>query len=70
MVIDLAYFAKDEKMRNELLKASEIRHKTLDRCYAVEGYIDFPTEKKNNLYDNIKAEIEKEIDLKGRTYPP
>lgn len=39
---------------------AQIRSETLNRCYSIPGYAEKSIEEKNNIYDQIKAEVEAE----------
>lgn len=49
-----------EPARSEMLRYTAIRAETLRRCYAIEGFEDFPLDQKNRCYDEIRREVEQE----------
>ena len=60
MVINVAAFAENSRVKNTLIDYTKIRNITLDRCYAMEGYAELPIMEKNKIYDRIRKEVEKE----------
>jgi len=60
IIISVAHFAKDETIKNAVLRSDEIRQKTLNHCYSIVGYKSLPLNEKNKIYDSIKALYEKQ----------
>ena len=61
MIISVAEYVKDNKVRNTVLRSDYIRNKTLEKCYSIPGYDELPLKMKNAVYDNVRLSIEKEI---------
>ena len=61
MIITVAEYVKDNKVRNTVLRSDYIRNKTLEKCYSIPGYDELPLKMKNAVYDNVRLSIEKEI---------
>ena len=60
IIISVAHFAKDETIKNTVLRSDEIRQKTLNYCYSITGYESLPLNEKNKIYDMVKAFYENE----------
>lgn len=60
IIISVAHFTKDETIKNAVLKSDEIRQKTLNHCYSITGYESLPLNKKNKIYDTVRALYEKQ----------
>ena len=61
MVLSVASFAGDKKVRDELVLCDEIRRRTLDACYGIPGYVGLPRAVKNKVYDRVKVRVMKEV---------
>ncbi len=60
IIISVAHFAKDETIKNAVLRSDEIRQKTLNYCCSIVGYESLPLNEKNKIYDSVKALYEKQ----------
>ena len=56
-IISVAHFAGNEEIKKTVLTSDAVRAETLRRCYLIDGYTDFPLDKKNETYDRIKDEV-------------
>ena len=61
MIISVAEYVKDNRVREVVLKSDNIRRRALEKCYSVPGYADLPRKVRNAVYDNVRLMIEKEI---------
>ena len=61
MIISVAEYVRDNKVRKSVLRSDYIRNKTLEKCYSIPGYAELPRKVKTAVYDNVKSRIEKEI---------
>ena len=61
MIISVAEYVKDNRVREAVRRSDNIRRRTLERCYSIPGYADLPRKEKNAVYDNVRLMIEKEI---------
>ena len=61
MIISVAEYVKDNKVREDVRRSDNIRRRTLVTCYSVPGYADLPRKVRNKVYDNVRLMIEKEI---------
>lgn len=52
-VVNVVAFVTDEIIRKGLIRAAELRRKTLDACYMIPGYEDLPHKEKRKIYDTI-----------------
>lgn len=57
-VISISHFAATKEQKKSVLIGDYIRLKTLECCNQIPGYQKLPLEKKNSLYDSIRACIE------------
>lgn len=57
-VISISDFAATKEQKKSVLIGDYIRLKTLECCNQIPGYQNLPLEKKNTLYDSIRACIE------------
>ena len=62
MIISVAAYVKDGKIRNAVLKSDNIRSRTLEKCYTIPGYTELPRKVKNAVYDKVRMKVEKEIE--------
>ena len=58
MIISVAQYVKDNKVREGVRRSDNIRRRTLDKCYSIPGYADLPRKVQNVVYDNVRALIE------------
>lgn len=63
MIISVAEYVKDNRVREAVRRSDNIRNRTLEKCYSVPGYADLPRKVRNAVYDNVRLMIEKEITL-------
>ena len=61
MIISVAEYVKDNRVREAVRRSDNIRRRTLERCYSIQGYADLPRKVRNTVYDNVRLMIEKEI---------
>ena len=61
MIISVAAYVKDEEVRKVVLKSDNIRRRTLERCYSIQGYAELSMEEKNAVYDKVRMIVEYEI---------
>ena len=61
MIISVAEYVKDNRVREAVRKSDHIRRRTLEKCYSIPGYADLPRKVRNTVYDNVRLMIEKEI---------
>ena len=61
MIISVAEYVKDNRVRGAVRRSDSIRHRTLEKCYSVPGNADLPRKVRNAVYDNVRVMIEKEI---------
>ena len=59
--MDIAGVVENPDIAAEIMRYSEIRNETLNRCYTMENYKDLSLEEKNKIYDRIKREVELEL---------
>ena len=62
MIISVAAYVKDDKVRKAVLKSDNIRSRTIEKCYAIPGYTELSLKEKNALYDKVRMIVEKEIE--------
>ena len=62
MIISVAEYVRDNKVRKSVLRSDYIRNKTLEKCYSITGYDELPLKVKNAVYDRVRLSIEKEIE--------
>ena len=62
MIISVAEYVRNNKVRKTVLRSDYIRNKTLEKCYSIPGYNNLPLKVKNSVYDNVRLRIEKEIE--------
>ena len=60
MIISVAEYVKDNRVREAVRRSDNIRNRTLEKCYSIPGYADLPRKVQNAVYDNIKLMIENE----------
>ena len=58
MIISVAEYVKDNRVREAVRRSDNIRRRTLEKCYCIPGYADLPRKVQNAVYDNIKLMIE------------
>ena len=58
MVVNVGVFA-GPVVAADLSRLADIRFITLKLCYSIPGYADLDREAKNNIYDLMRKEIEK-----------
>ena len=61
MIISVAEYVKDNRVREAVRRSDNIRRSTLEKCYSIPGYADLPRKVRNAVYDNVRLMIEKEI---------
>ena len=61
MIISVAEYVKDNRVREAVRRSDNIRRSTLKKCYSILGYADLPRKVRNAVYDNVRLMIEKEI---------
>ena len=62
MIISVAEYVKDNRVREAVRRSDNIRRGTLEKCYSIPGYADLPQKVRNEVYDNVRLMIEKEIE--------
>ncbi len=55
----------DRDVQSGIAVSEYIRNETLNRAYAISGYIDMPTDERNKIYDEIRNEIIGELTAMG-----
>ena len=60
MIISVAEYVKDNRVREAIRRSDNIRRRTLDKCYSIPGYADLSLKEKNTVYDTVRLKIEKE----------
>ena len=65
MIISVAEYVKDNRVREAVRRSDNIRLRTLARCYSIPGYADLPRKVQNAVYDNIRLMIEKDEPQQG-----
>jgi hypothetical protein len=55
----------DKEIQRGIEVSQYVRSETLNRAYAVNGYIDMPLAEKNRIYDEIQKEIIAELAAMG-----
>ena len=61
MIISVAEYVKDNRIREAVRRSDNIRRRTLEKCYSAPGYANLPRKVRNAVYDNVRLMIEKEI---------
>ena len=61
MIISVAEYVKDNRVRDAVRRSDNIRRRTLETCYSIPGYAYLPRKVRNKVYDNVRLMIEKEI---------
>ena len=60
MIISVAEYVKDNRVREAVRRSDNIRRRTLEKCYSIPGYDELPLKEKNTVYDTVRLMIEKE----------
>ena len=60
MIISVAEYVKNNRVREAVRRSDNIRRRTLDKCYSIPGYADLPRKVRNEVYDTVRLMIEKE----------
>ena len=60
MIISVAEYVKDNRVREAVRRSDNLRRRTLEKCYSIPGYTELPRKVKNAVYDNVRLMIEKE----------
>ena len=61
MIISVAEYVKDNRVREAVRRSDNIRRRTLEKCYSIPGYADLPRKVRNKVYNNVRLMIETEI---------
>ena len=61
MIISVAEYVKDNRVREAVRRSDNIRSRTIEKCYTVPGYTEMPRKVKNAVYDKVRMIVEKEI---------
>lgn len=51
------------RMRAELMRSDKVRREALKRCYKIPGYVRLTLPEKNKIYDRVRDEVMKEMEV-------
>ena len=66
MIISVAEYVKDNRVREAVRRSDNIRSRTIEKCYTVPGYTELPRKVKNAVYDKVRMIVETEIKMEDK----